>query len=155
MIIIFFIFKLFETIIQNIFQTLNLFITSIQINSETFYNYIGGFGLLLAGIGAVFGITNWTAGIREKKITKNIRMKDSIEELKARYPIEKFRKTFNLIRSSANPRPVYLFDKNTNKKYWIRSASTFLALGYNFTMVDTIDPEEFNKSDTGYEINIE
>lgn len=76
-------------------------------------------------------------------------------ELQAKYPKENNGRTFQLIKSNAKPRHIYLLDNTTNIKRHIGSSSTFQALGYDRSMVKIMDPNEFNLLKEGDKILIE
>jgi len=108
---------------------------------EIFYYFLGGIGLLLAGIGAIKASGAWRSSIEEKRI------KASIKELKSKYPVKNLGVTFELIKSSANP--VYVLDKKTNIKRWISSPKILHGAGYNYSMVNIIGQDKVNSYEDG------
>lgn len=138
------------TIIQNISQIFYNLAVGIGVLFAGFYYIAGGIGLLFAGIGGFKVFLNWVSDVKEKK-----RIEKMTLELKEKYPIEEHGKTFELIKSRADPRPVYLLDKNTNIKHWIASRPTFDALEFEFDMVKKLNQKEFDLIETGKKILIE
>jgi len=114
------------------------------IRSQIFYNYCGGIGLLFAGIGGIVAFLQWGNINVDKYKRKNLG-----EELKARYPPEKNGKSFQLIQSNTQPGKIYLLDTEMNIKHHIASWATFQELGYDFSMVKTIDKKQFDSIETG------
>ena len=108
---------------------------------EIFYYFLGGIGLLLAGIGAIKASGAWRSSIEEKRINA------SIKELKSKYPIKDRGVTFELIKSGANP--VYVLDKKTNIKHWISSPTILHGAGYNYSMVNIIGQDKVNSYEDG------
>jgi len=138
------------TIIQDISQIFYNLAVGIGVVFAGFYYIVGGIGLLFAGIGGFKVFLNWVSDFKEKK-----RIEKMTLELKEKYPIEEHGKTFELIKSRADPRPVYLLDKNTNIKHWIASRSTFDALEFEFDMVKKLNQKDFDLIETGKKILIE
>lgn len=120
--------------------------SSALLVSQVFNNYAVGIGALLAGIGGLKVLFDWARNTSEKKRRERLTV-----ELKAKYPSKENGNTFQLIESSAKPGMIYLLDKKTNKKHHIASLSTFIALGYDHSMVQRLGQDVFNSIEEGDE----
>ncbi|MBA7591206.1 hypothetical protein ES708_33358 [subsurface metagenome] len=137
-------------------------INNIQDISQIFYYILGGIGLLIAGIGAIItGIGAIITGIFAKRGATDYRLRNEEERIKditkdwknlsiirKKYPLKDHRDTFLLIKIH-KLKPVYLLDISTGIKRHITTRSKFDALGYNFSMVDKIDPDELTSYEEG------
>lgn len=94
--------------------------------SQIIYNFAGGIGLFLAGFGGLIVLIKWISDIIEKN-----RVKVITKKLKNKYPVEDFKKTFELIREK-NRKPIYILDKKGKFKIWVDSPERLYALGFKF-----------------------
>jgi len=108
--------------------------------SILFYNFMGGIGLFLAGLGGLKVLHDWALDHIEKnrvrseknrvKSEKN-RVKIITEKLKQKYPFKDFKKTFELIRAK-NYKAIYILDKKGKFKIWVDSPQRLHDLGFKF-----------------------
>ena len=116
-------------------------IYKIKIISEIIYFILAGSGLFITGIAALKAKSMWKLKIIEtveKYLSKFIND----------YPVKDHKKTFRLIKISRK-KPVYILNLKTKTKYWITTRLKFDSLGYSFSMVERVTPEELEKYKTG------
>jgi len=101
--------------------------------SILFYNFMGGIGLFLAGLGGLKVLRDWALEHIEKNRVKAERnkVKTITEKLKQKYPLKDFKKTFELIRAK-NRKPIYILDKKGKFKIWVDSPQRLHDLGFKF-----------------------
>lgn len=108
--------------------------------SQVFNNFAVGVGGILAGL----------AGLKYlNEILGRKRKMEQESHLKLTYPVTNLNRSFKLINRPNNVNWIYLHDLNTNKKHHIASDWTFTSLGYDRTMVQTINDQVFNAIEEG------
>lgn len=118
--------------------------------SQVFNNFAVGIGAILAGFGGLKVLLDWRREHEENKRRKRLEA-----ELRSKYPPKELGKKFLLIQSSEKPGMIYLLDLKSGKKHHIASNSTFVALGYDRSMVKGLGKEVFNGYEEGDEFLIE
>jgi len=116
---------------------------------EIFYYFIGGLGLLLAGIGGFKAFSDWISQNKKKRAVEK-----HIKELRLKYPIEFLDKNFQLIMGDIDRRAIWLHDFTTKKRHWILSPETMKAMYLDYTRVKVIPQAELNALEQGEDISI-
>jgi len=114
------------------------------VTSQIFNNYAVGVGALIAGVGGFKLLIDWGSNFVEQVRRRRLEI-----ELRGKYLPN--RGGYELIASSSNPDWIYLHDKKTNRKHHIASNATFLALGYDRSMVKHIGKQVFDSIGDGDE----
>lgn len=108
--------------------------------TKMFYDVFAGIGTLLAGIGAVFGISYW--GVKLWRRDKKIR------QLRKLFPRRNLNKEFKLVNRGAEGW-IFILEERAKLRHWVANPETITDLGFSYSDAAPISEAEILKYEEG------
>ncbi len=112
-----------------------------KVTSEIFQSFGIGFGSFFGGLGGLTAFSDW----RDKK-RRGI---DYINKLQDKYPRKYLNHKLSIVQKESTIGWLFLLDKETKIKYWIKDPQALTDLGYSYADVTTIPDKEFDNYSQG------